>query len=224
MARSNAGTKGVPRLDREMQIVDIASQSFGADGYAATSVADVADRAGISKPLVYNYFGSKDGLFLACIEHSGALLAEEIERVARDEAVGIQRGLNTLGAMFDLLERQRHLWRIVVDPTSPASGPIAEATASYTARIEKLAHEGVTEMLSGAGLTGDLDVDAMTRVWLGIVDSLMTWWVDHPAESADQMLQRCVRLITALFGTTLFGSTMTGTTLLGDDDGGEGRA
>jgi AcrR family transcriptional regulator len=200
MARSNAGTKGVPRLDRETQIVEVACMAFGTDGYAATSVADVADRAGISKPLVYNYFGSKDGLFVACIEHAGTLLATEIERVARFEATGIQRGVNTIAAMLDLLEDRRHLWRIVVDATAPTHGQIADATASYTARIEKLAREGVTEMLALGGLTDDLDVDAMTTVWLGIVDSLMTWWVDHPEQTAEQMLQRTVRLVTALFG------------------------
>ena len=42
MARPNAGTKGVPRLDRENQILDVASAQFGAHGYAGTSVAAVA--------------------------------------------------------------------------------------------------------------------------------------------------------------------------------------
>jgi hypothetical protein len=40
----------------------------------------------------------------------------------------------------------------------------------------------------------------MTAVWLGIVDSLMNWWMDHPEESAAAMMQRCVRLLTALLG------------------------
>lgn len=200
MARSNAGTKGVPRLDRETQIVALASLAFGTDGYAATSVADVADRAGISKPLVYNYFGSKDGLFLACIRRAGDLLAGEMERVARRDAVGIQRGVDTLAALFELLEPQRHLWRLVIDPTAPTTGPIAEAIGAYTDRIHALAHEGVSEMLIANGVADALDVDAMTHVWLGIVDSLMAWWVDHPDQTAEQMLHRTARLITALFG------------------------
>ncbi len=200
MARSNAGTKGVPRLDRETQIVALASLAFGTAGYAATSVADVADRAGISKPLVYNYFGSKDGLFLACIRRAGDLLAGEMERVARRDAVGIQRGVDTLAALFELLEPQRHLWRLVIDPTAPTTGPIADAIGAYTDRIHALAHEGVSEMLIANGVADALDVDAMTHVWLGIVDSLMAWWVDHPDQTAEQMLHRTARLITALFG------------------------
>ncbi len=199
MVRSTAGTKGVPRVDRESQIREVAAQAFGTHGYAATSVVDVADLAGISKPLVYNYFGSKDGLFLACIEHAGSLLADEIERVARHDAVGIQRGVNTLAAMFDLLEDRRHLWHVVTDPTAPATGPIADATAAFTARIHRLAREGVSEMLAESGVTDDLDVDAMTRVWLGIVDSLMVWWIEHPHESSEAMTDRCVRLIGSLF-------------------------
>ncbi len=199
MVRSTAGTKGVPRVDREHQILEVAAASFGAHGFSATSVADIADRAGISKPLVYNYFGSKDGLFLACVEHAGSLLAEEIERVARHDVVGLQRGIDTLKAMFELLEDRRHLWRIVIDPTAPTTGAIAAATSAFTARIDRLAREGVSEMLAAGGVTDQLDVDAMTRVWLGIVDSLMAWWVAHPRETAEAMHHRCERLVASLF-------------------------
>ncbi|MEO6470728.1 MAG: helix-turn-helix domain-containing protein, partial [Aeromicrobium sp.] len=58
LPRKNAGTKGVPRLDRENQILDVAAQEFAAQGYAATNLAVIADKAGISKPLIYNYFAS----------------------------------------------------------------------------------------------------------------------------------------------------------------------
>jgi AcrR family transcriptional regulator len=200
VARPNAGTKGVPRLDRESQILEIASEQFGIRGFAGTSVAAIAERAGISKPLIYNYFGSKEGLYEACLDRGGALVAEEIERIASGDAVGIERGLRTLGGMFTLLEPQRYLWRLFFDTTAPTTGPIADSAALYGERIGKLAEEGVAELMTLAGNTDELDISAMTTVWLGIVDSLMGWWLDHPDESADEMLQRCMRLITALFG------------------------
>ncbi|MCW2839092.1 MAG: TetR/AcrR family transcriptional regulator [Aeromicrobium sp.] len=200
MARPNAGTKGVPRLDRETQILDIASEQFGTYGFAATSVATVADLAGISKPLIYNYFGSKDGLFEACLDRGGALVADEIERIARGDAVGIQRGMATLGGMFALLDGRRHLWRLFFDPSAPTTGPIADSVTVYADRIGKLAEEGVAELMGLAGNDDLLDISAMTSVWLGIVDSLMNWWVEHPNESAEQMMQRCLRLLTAIVG------------------------
>ena len=102
MVRPNAGTKGVPRVDRETQILQIASEHFGTAGFAATSVATVAERAGISKPLIYSYFGSKEGLYEACLDRGGALLAEEMERIAAGDAVGVERGMRTLGGLFEI--------------------------------------------------------------------------------------------------------------------------
>src|SRR4051794_32295608 len=119
--RSNAGTKGVPRADREEQIVGAAIEVFGASGYSATSVADVAERAGISKPLIYQYFGSKEGLFRACLHRAGEILASEMERIARGGAVGLERALRTLEGMFTLLAPRPWIWRLFFDPTIPTS-------------------------------------------------------------------------------------------------------
>lgn len=201
MARPNAGTKGVPRLDRESQILAIASEEFGTRGFAATSVATVAERAGISKPLIYNYFGSKEGLYEACLERGGKLVADEIERIAAGASVGVERGMETLTGLFDLLDEQRHLWRLFFDVTAPTSGPVVDSVSVYADRIARLAEEGVAELMALAGNHDELDVSAMTSVWLGIVDSLVNWWVEHPEQTAEQMRERCLRLLTALFGT-----------------------
>lgn len=200
MARPNAGTKGVPRLDRETQILDVASEHFATGGFATTSVATIAADAGISKPLIYSYFGSKEGLYEACLDRGGALLADEMERIARGDAVGVERGMRTLAGLFSLLEDRRHLWRLFFDTTAPTTGPIRDSIAAHTDRIGTLADEGVTELMALAGNDDTLDVSAMTSVWLGIVDSLMNWWVEHPDQTADQMTQRCLRLLAALFG------------------------
>jgi len=200
MPRSNAGTKGVPRLEREDQILNVASEVFASEGFATTSILAIAQAVGISKPLIYNYFGSKDGLFLACIERAGEIVADEVERIANEDTVGIERGMRTIEGMFHVLEDQRHLWRLFYDRTAPATGPVADAVTHYTERITKLADEGVAELMALSGNTDQLDVSAMTAVWMGIVDSLMRWWVEHPDESAAEMTARSGRLLTAILG------------------------
>lgn len=201
--QSRAGTKGVPRADREAQILLAAGEIFGAEGFAATSVAAVAERAGISKPLVYQYFGSKEGLFTACLHDSGVVVADEIERIARGGAVGLERGLLTLQGIFTLLEPQKWRWRLFFDPTAPRTGAVADEMAGYIRRLTALADEGVGELMHLAGNDDPLDTSAMVKVWMSIVDALVTWWLDHPGESARAMTERCIRLFTVAIGADL---------------------
>jgi AcrR family transcriptional regulator len=200
MARSNAGTKGVPRLARENQILDIASAEFGALGYAGTSLAPIAEQAGISKPLIYNYFDSKEGLFLACVDRAGTLIADEIERIADGDSQGFVRGLETLQGIFTVLQPRPYIWKLFFDESAPRNGPIAAAIGRYRERITKAADEGVTGLMHQAQVTDQLDISAMTSVWLSVVDALVNWWLAHPDQSAEQMTRRCTRLIGALFG------------------------
>ena len=57
----------VPRAERERQIVDAAVAVFGERGYAEVSMEQVAERVGVTKPVLYTHFGSKEGLLLAAI-------------------------------------------------------------------------------------------------------------------------------------------------------------
>jgi AcrR family transcriptional regulator len=195
--RPNAGTKGVARPEREAQILAAACRAFGERGYAATSVADVAEAAGISKPLIYNYFGSKDGLHLACVRHASAELTAEIERTAHTETTGLARAVITLDGMFRRLADEPWLWRVVHDPTAPTDSAMREEIDTDEQRVLGFAREAVTELMQSSGDTDPVDVDLMLAVWESVFRTLVNWWVDHPGDSPEQMTQRCVRLIAA---------------------------
>jgi AcrR family transcriptional regulator len=197
--RPNAGTKGVARADREAQIVEVACRAFGERGYANTSVADVADAAGISKPLIYNYFGSKEGLYAVCIRHAAALLVAEIERTAASGTVGLARAVVTLDGMIRALAPQPWIWHLVFDPTAPRDGEIAETLAEHERRIFAFGEEGVGELLRLAGNDDRSDLLAMRAVWENVFRTLVTWWLENP-ESPEAMTQRCIRLFSAVFG------------------------
>jgi AcrR family transcriptional regulator len=140
-----AGTKGVARADREAQILDVACRAFGGAGYAATSVADIADAAGISKPLIYNYFGSKEGLHALCVQHAAGTLWAEFERSSRTGTVGLARAVVTLDGMFKALGPQPWIWRLVFDPTAPSDGASHDALLDYERRLFTLGEDGVGE-------------------------------------------------------------------------------
>lgn len=192
------GTKGVPRVEREQQIVAVAVSEFAERGYARASMVEIARRAGISKPLVYQYFESKDGLYLACLHHvAGGLLARlDAAELEVDDTVASR--IHPLRAVFEALEPQRDAWRLLYDTTLPAGGPIPAAAAAYQARTAELAASGSERFLRARGLRNAADASALTAVWMGLVNSLVQWWLDHPEESAADMIERCHRLLGAI--------------------------
>ncbi|GAB2986597.1 TetR/AcrR family transcriptional regulator [Nocardioides montaniterrae] len=197
------GTKGVARADREAQILLVAGEVFAERGAALASVAEIAERAGISKPLIYNYFGSREGLLSAALTYAAEVIVEEIERTAALGEVGFARALVTLDGMFVLLADRPWMWRLVNDPTLAAAGATGEVLAPYLDKVQTLAVDGVSELMHLAGDDDADDVSAMVRVWSSVFDSLVTWWLDHPGVSAEAMSERCARLFAAVFGVAV---------------------
>lgn len=192
------GTKGVPRPEREESIVAEATERFARSGYGGTSVADIAAGAGISKPLIYQYFGSKDGLFLACLHQVAGPMLERLEVAWQHEDNTVLSRVATLGAVFDSLEPQRVAWLLLFDETMPDTGSIAEAANAYRARTMQVAASGSARFLEARGISDLLDTSALSAVWTGLVNSLVLWWLDHPDVTAAQMTERCRRLMTAV--------------------------
>jgi AcrR family transcriptional regulator len=73
----------VPRPVRERQLLELAEALFAERGYAGASMDELARRAGVTKPVVYELFGSKDGLFAACVDRSIDRLAADISTAVR---------------------------------------------------------------------------------------------------------------------------------------------
>jgi len=197
-ATAAIGTKGVPRAEREEQIVHFAVDEFATSGYAGASVAAIAARAGISKPLIYQYFGSKDGLYLACLHSVAGALLDRLEAAERNVDDSVASRIYALQAVFEALEPQRDAWRLLYDTSMPATGETAAAAAEYRERTVAIAASGSSRFLRARGIRSRLDASALTAVWMGIVDSAVVWWLDHPGESAAQMTERCQRLIAAV--------------------------
>jgi AcrR family transcriptional regulator len=75
----------VPRAVRERQLVELAEQLFAERGFARTSMEELARRAGVTKPVIYDLFESKDGLFRACVDRAIERMAGSIVEAFRSE-------------------------------------------------------------------------------------------------------------------------------------------
>ncbi len=194
---ARTGTKGVSRADREEQILGLAIEEFGQRGHAHVSVAEVARRADISKPLIYSYFGSREGLASACVRRVGELLVHGVAASRVDADAGRQ-ALDTFAAIFAVLDGCRHAWSVLYDPTIPRGSEVHALARGYRADLAAMGAAGAADVLRRAGNTDPLDHDLLGRVWQYSVNAVVSWWLEHPELDAAAMEARCARVLVAL--------------------------
>jgi AcrR family transcriptional regulator len=78
----------LPAQARREQILDVAVQVFARNGFHSTSMNDVADAAGVTKPVLYQHFDSKQDLYMALLEEVGNRMITSITKAAADVASG----------------------------------------------------------------------------------------------------------------------------------------
>lgn len=199
-APRTTGTPKLPREVREQQVLDAAAQEFGRSGYAAASLAAIADRVGVSKALVIAYFGSKEALFVACVERAGTRLVEAIEEVITRPLPPREMAQATLNAIFVALQDRPHDWNVVNDRSLPAGGPGAAAAARVRRTIAAQARRGVTNLADLQHVTDEYDVAVLTDVWMSAVTAMVNWWLRHPDQSAAEMAARSARVVATVTG------------------------
>ncbi|AIC71773.1 TetR family transcriptional regulator [Mycobacteroides abscessus] len=193
---TRAGTKGMPRAERERQILDAACQEFGRSGYVGMSLAAVAAAVGVSKPMVLAYFGSKEQLYIACVERAGATVDDHIEAAmtAAPPTLALPRAV--LQAIFQALAPRPSDWLVIWDQTLPEGSEALAAARVARTRLAALAGQGVAAVGSAATQLRDAqDIGVLTQGWMGMVGAMITWWIRHPEQSAEQMAERASRLI-----------------------------
>jgi AcrR family transcriptional regulator len=167
------------------RVLAAALELFGERGYDATSIADIGDRAGIAKSLLYHYFGSKAKLYEAVLE---AETRDALKRVAAAvpsdrEAARVRAGVE---AYLDFLAESPATWRLFLrdHPAEPALIGVYERLANERAA-------GLTALLTTAskrrGAPWHVELVATG------IRAFAAWWYDHrevPREAvADAILE-----------------------------------
>src|SRR5713226_5482027 len=93
------GTR-LPRLARRRQLLDAAMEVFVARGYHAAAMDEIADRAGVSKPVLYQHFPGKQELYLALLDESVDRLIDAVRTALRSTTDNRQRVNATFSAYF----------------------------------------------------------------------------------------------------------------------------
>jgi AcrR family transcriptional regulator len=166
----------LPRAERERQMLETAHALFAERGYAEVTMDEVAAAVGVTKPLLYNYFGNKERLYAACMAPAAEALADAIVAALRSAASPAEALSSAIHAFFAFLDADREGWRVLFDESRP------ERVAEYRDRLARL-------------VVGELDgaVEPLTVAVLGAAEALGRWWLRTeamPASTAADLLIR----------------------------------
>jgi AcrR family transcriptional regulator len=180
----------MPRAERERTMLEAAGVAFATHGFHAASMDAIAQDAGISKPMLYNYFGSKQGLYVAYVERSGRMLIECMRNAASPDAPAGERLRAGILAFLTYAEEHGSGWAVLHRETLEQGGSLAAEVSELRERIAGL-------------LTRLFDNEPFAHAFAGAGESVASWWLAHPTHSKEeiaQLLMNIARLAPAPIG------------------------
>lgn len=193
------GRRKLPRAVREQQMLEVAGRVFAAHGFHEASMDEIAQDAGISKPMIYNYFGSKEGLYFAYIELAGQRLLSRMAEAARgvDDSHEIDaegRLLASSLTFFAHVDERREEWAVLFAELAARGGVFFQEVAAVRRSIIHQTAQLFDIVLRRSGVSPDEvgGTDALACAFVGAGESLANWWLEHPEETKEAMANRLI--------------------------------
>ncbi|WP_407565371.1 TetR family transcriptional regulator [Streptomyces sp. 184] len=160
--------------ERREQLVDVGRTLFAARGFEATSVEEIASKAGVSKPVVYEHFGGKEGLYAVVVDREMRRL---LDMVASALTAGHPRELleQAAFALLDYIDEYTDGFRIMV-----RDSPVAQSHGSFASLISDIATQ-VEDILGLEFKSRGFDpklAPLYAQALVGMVALTGQWWLD----------------------------------------------
>jgi AcrR family transcriptional regulator len=169
--------KRLPAARRRNQLLEVALDRFAANGFHRTSMEEIAEAAGVTKPVLYQHFGSKRMLYLELLETVGEDLLDEVATGAAAETDPYQRVLAGFRAYFRFVAERTSAFQLVFGSGARLSDEFAEAVRTLEASVATTI---------GAFIDADIDDahrDLLGYAIVGLGEVTARWWVSHHEEA-----------------------------------------
>jgi TetR/AcrR family transcriptional regulator len=181
-----------PISDLQGRILAEATRLFAERGYSGTSIREVVEAAGCTKPALYYHFESKEGLFLACIRTQTDRFTAIIEAAEQGEG-SVRAGMTAgLRVFFDYVRIHptgiRLLWRAEMQPET--GQPVFDFDSVRT-RHTVLVKERLEQARAAGEVREDVDLDDATHALVGMIDQRLDFWArggDLPEDLPERLL------------------------------------
>ncbi|WP_248963687.1 TetR/AcrR family transcriptional regulator [Sphaerisporangium perillae] len=183
------GTR-LPRMARRRQLLSAAQEVFVENGYHAAAMDEIAERAGVSKPVLYQHFPGKLELYLALLDVHVDDMANRCREALASTTDNKQRVQAAIGAFFDFVSSQGEAFRLVFESDLRNVAPVRQRMERSLSESAEMISQVIQEdtgcssdeaHLLGVGLVGMAEVSA--RYWLASHGSI-------PKDVATQLMAR----------------------------------
>ncbi|TDB97549.1 TetR/AcrR family transcriptional regulator [Actinomadura sp. 7K534] len=166
------GTR-LPRLARRRQLLGAAQEVFVAQGYHAAAMDEIAERAGVSKPVLYQHFPGKLELYLALLDEHAEALVKIVRDALESTTDNKMRVQASMQAFYDFVAGDGEAYRLVFESdlrnVAPVRARVDRANQQCAEMIAQVIAEDTSAptdeaYLLGMGLVGMAEVSA--RYWL----------------------------------------------------------
>jgi AcrR family transcriptional regulator len=175
---------------RREQLVDVGRALFAERGFEATSIEEIASRAGVSKPVVYEHFGGKEGLYAVVVDREMRTLLDSVTSALTGDnprALVEQAAL----ALLTYIEEQTDGFRILV-----RDSPVATSTGTFSSLLNDIASQ-VEYILVREFSRRQLDTKLAgmyAQMLVGMVALTGQWWLEVRKPKREEVAAHLVNL------------------------------
>lgn len=189
-------------------MIEVASALFAEHGFAGVSMEDIAKASGITKPMLYAYFDSKEGLFAACAQVAGDHLRDDLREVsARRDLTPDQRLWQGIQRVFIFVEENHDGWLLLYPEGGLASGSIGSGAVAARDAMADLLTELFTKTARERGLSEEAlaHTEAIAHSFTAATIGAASHWATHENEPRDVAALRLMNLAWMGLGALLEG-------------------
>ncbi|GGS14560.1 TetR family transcriptional regulator [Actinokineospora fastidiosa] len=177
--------------ERREQLLDVARALFAEKGFEAASVEEIAHRANVSKPVVYEHFGGKEGIYAVVVDREMQSLLAGMTRALSEDAHPRLLLERAARALLDYIEGSTDGFRILV-----RDSPVATSTGTFSSLLNDIASQ--VEHILGVQFSKrgyDAKLAALySQALVGMVALTGQWWLEARKPKKDEVTAHLVNL------------------------------
>ena len=177
--------------ERRHQLIDVARSLFAERGYEGTAIEEVAQRAGVSKPVVYEHFGGKEGLYAVVVDREMTALLDGITSSLTNNRYR-SRVEQVVLALLTYVEERTDGFRIMT-----RDSPASITAGTYSSLLNDPGNQGPPPLaadFSARGLDPEL-APLYAQALVGSVSMTAQWWLETREPKKEVVAAHLVNLV-----------------------------